>query len=114
MTRGWKQRRSVKDVDRQRWSGSNELADEVEALARAFFEQCGDVDSWDRHGLEGESNLMLVSLRLNGSPASLGIRNSGTQAKISVSLRLAPDIDASPMEALMENITALLSSAMRI
>jgi phosphoglucosamine mutase len=114
MNRGWKQRRSVKDVDRQRWSGSNELADEVEALALGFFERCGDVNSWDRHGLDGESNLMLVSFTLNGSPASLGIRNSGTQAKISVSLRLAPDIDASQVEALMDAITVHLSSAMRI
>ena len=113
MSRGWKQRRSVSGVDRQRWTGTNALADDVESLARTFLEECGTLHSWNRHGLEGESNLMLVSFSLNGFPASLGIRNSGTQAKISVSLRLSPNIDTSEMDHLMSKITAHLASAMR-
>lgn len=113
MTRGWKQRRSVSGVDRQRWTGTNALADDVESLARTFLEECGTLHSWNRHGLEGESNLMLLSFSLNGFPASLGIRNSGTQAKISVSLRLSPNIDTSKMDHLMSKITAHLASAMR-
>ena len=112
MRRGWKQRRSVKDVDRSLWTGTNTLADEVETIAQNFFSQQGTVDSWDRHGLEGESNLMLISFTLDGSPASLGVRNSGTQAKISISLRLSPAIDSSDMGVVLEEITSLLTSAM--
>ena len=112
MRRGWKQRRSVKDVDRSLWTGTNPLADEVETIAQNFFSQQGTVDSWDRHGLEGESDLMLISFTLDGSPASLGVRNSGTQAKISISLRLSPAIDSSDMGVVLEEITSLLTSAM--
>lgn len=113
MTRGWKQRRSVKDVDRALWTGSNALADTIETMAHDFFVLQGHVSDWNRHGLDGEPNLMLISFDVDGFPASLGVRNSGTQAKISVSLRLSPSIDPSEMDRLMESLTAHLSVSMR-
>lgn len=113
MVRGWKNRQSVKDVDRGLWTGSNGLADEIETMAKTFFAQKGEVSDWDRHGLDGEANLMLISFSLDGFPASLGVRNSGTQAKISVSLRLSPSIDSSKMSHLMKSLTDHLSSSMR-
>ena len=113
MVRGWKQRRSVNGVDRSLWNGTNMLADEVEAMARSFFEQQGNLQHWDRHGLEGEPNLMLVSFELNGHPGSLGVRNSGTQAKISVSLRLSPNIEAGDASHLIEAITHHLDAKMK-
>jgi phosphoglucosamine mutase len=113
MVRGWKQRRSVNGVDRSLWNGTNMLADEVEAMARSFFEQQGNLQHWDRHGLEGEPNLMLVSFELNGHPGSLGVRNSGTQAKISVSLRLSPNIEAGDAPHLIEAITHHLDAKMK-
>ena len=113
MVRGWKNRQSVKGVDRGLWTGSNGLADEIETMAKAFFAQQGEVTNWDRHGLDGEANLMLVSFNLDGFPASLGVRNSGTQAKISVSLRLSPSIDSSEMDHLMKSLTDHLSASMR-
>ena len=114
MTRGWKQRRSVSGVDRSLWNGSNVLADEIEAMAHSFFEQQGTVQNWDRHGLEGEPNLMLISFELNGHPGSLGVRNSGTQAKISVSLRLSPNIAATEAPHLVESITQHLDAKMKV
>lgn len=113
MVRGWKQRRSVNGVDRSLWNGTNMLADEVEAMTRSFFEQQGNLQHWDRHGLEGEPNLMLVSFELNGHPGSLGVRNSGTQAKISVSLRLSPNIEAGDAPHLIEAITHHLDAKMK-
>ncbi len=113
MLRGWKSRQSVKDVDRGLWTGSNALADEIETMAKAFFAQRGEVSDWDRHGLDGEANLMLMSFNLDGFPASLGVRNSGTQAKISVSLRLSPSIDSSRMGHLMKSLTDHLSMSMQ-
>jgi phosphomannomutase len=113
MKRGWKQRRSVSGVDRTLWTGRNDLADQVESIARAFFEQQGTVKQWNRHGLEGESNLMLISFEVDGHPASLGVRNSGTQAKISVSLRLSPNINPANAPDLMRSLTSLLDAKMK-
>ena len=113
MQRGWKQRQSVKDVDRTLWTGKNQLADEIETMAKSFFSQHCEVGSWNRHGLEGEPNLMLISFTLDGSPASLGVRNSGTQAKISVSLRLSPEIDSTSMDDAIHQITSHLAKTMR-
>ena len=89
------------------------LADEIEAMARSFFIQQGSLQQWNRHGLEGEPNLMLISFELNGHPGSLGVRNSGTQAKISVSLRLSPNIDATEAPNLVESITQHLDAKMK-
>ena len=112
MKRGWKQRTSISGVDRTKWTGSNALADEVETLAKSFFNTQGTVEGWDRHGLDGEQNLMLIAFSLNGAPVSLGIRNSGTQAKISVSLRLSPSVDAGNMPVFLNAVTTLLRKAM--
>jgi phosphoglucosamine mutase len=112
MKRGWKQRTSISGVDRTKWTGSNALADEVETLAQSFFNTQGTVEGWDRHGLDGEQNLMLIAFSLNGAPVSFGIRNSGTQAKISVSLRLSPSVDAGNMPVFLNAVTTLLRKAM--
>ena len=57
-----------------------------------------------RNGLVGESNLML----LERDGISLGIRNSGTQAKTNVSLRVASGKEySSALEAMEQIITAL-------
>lgn len=92
-SRGWKQRISVKGVRRNLWDGTNTLSDEIEGLVRHHLHQCGVVSNWARHGLEGEPNLMLIETLLDQKPLSLGIRNSGTQPKISISLRLSQHMD---------------------
>ena len=97
MEKGWKRRVSVTNPNRWMWDGKNQYADSVETMALTHFALAGEVTSWQRMGLEGEPNLMLIRCQLNGSDVSLGIRNSGTQAKTSVSLRFAkadPGFDA--------------------
>ena len=97
-TRGFKQRTSIKDSVRSRWTGMNDLADTVEHIAT---QRLGPLN---RGGLEGESNLML----LESEGISIGIRNSGTQAKTNVSLRVAPGQDAErPIEAVQQIIETL-------
>jgi hypothetical protein len=56
---------------------------------------------------------MLISFEVDGHPASLGIRNSGTQAKISVSLRLSPNINPANAPDLMSSLTNLLGAEMK-
>ena len=97
MEKGWKRRVSAKNPNRWMWDGKNQHADSVETMALTHFALAGEVTNWQRMGLEGEPNLMLIRCQLNGYDVSLGIRNSGTQAKTSVSLRFAkadPGFDA--------------------
>tara|TARA_B110001452_G_scaffold179081_1_gene150283 strand:+ start:87 stop:1607 length:1521 start_codon:yes stop_codon:yes gene_type:complete len=99
---GFKQRTSINNTVRSRWTGNNELADTIEHIANL---KLGELN---RHGLVGEANLML----LEKEGFSIGIRNSGTQAKTNVSLRLAPGVDNSiPME-IVEQIIATLKHAL--
>ena len=113
MKRGWKQRISVQRVRRELWDGNNNLSDEIESIARTHFEGCGEVTQWNRHGLEGEANLMLIEALLDGKPLSLGVRNSGTQAKISISLRLESSLGHESIAPIMPVIANHLGDAMR-
>ena len=81
--RGYKQRTSITNSVRSRWTGKNALADTVEHIATT------KLGAMKRHGLIGESNLMLLEIE----GVSIGIRNSGTQAKTNVSLRISPGYD---------------------
>ncbi len=101
-TKGFKQRTSIKDSNRSRWTGANELANTIEHIAT---QKMGPLN---RGGLAGEANLML----LESEGVSIGIRNSGTQAKTNVSLRVAPGYDVQgPLEA-VEQIIATLKGAL--
>lgn len=97
-TRGFKRRISISPANRSKWTGDNELADTIEYIAN---KNLGDMK---RSGLVGESNLML----LESDGISLGIRNSGTQAKTNVSLRVAPGKDYSNALTAMEQIITAL------
>ena len=57
-----------------------------------------------RGGLVGEANLML----LENETVSIGVRNSGTQAKTNVSLRVVPETDSSRALETIEQIIATL------
>lgn len=88
MQRGWKQRQSVKGVDRSKWDGRNDLSDIVEKTLFQKLSDFSEVSQWHRTTIDGEPNLMLITCWFANSKLSIGVRNSGTQAKISVSARL--------------------------
>ena len=107
MQKGWKKRLSIKNPNRWMWDGRNELSDTVESMVRTHFELAGTVTAWERKGLEGESNLMLIRCQFNGMDASFGLRNSGTQAKTSISLRFSesdPGFDAMLLIRSVQNL----------
>jgi hypothetical protein len=112
MIRGWKKRISISNVDRTLWDGRNQLSDDVANVAFTGLNKLGEITHWNRHGLDGEENLMLIEALLDDCPLSLGIRNSGTQAKINVSLRLGIGLDNSGMENILGEISSLLSNKM--
>lgn len=113
MRRGWKQRESVKNVDRSLWDGMNQLSNDVEHRVKTHFESCGQVTQWQRKRLEGEANLMLIEARIDDKLLSLGIRNSGTQAKISVSLRLEAGMSPEGVSEIIPMLTRYLADAMQ-
>jgi phosphomannomutase len=96
--KGFKRRVSISPSNRSKWTGDNDLANTVEFIAN---KKLGEME---RSGLVGEANLML--LELDG--VSLGIRNSGTQAKTNVSLRVASGKDYSNAMEAMEQIILTL------
>jgi hypothetical protein len=63
--------------------------------------------------IEGEENLLLVHGEGLKGTLSFGIRNSGTQAKTSLSLRLSPELSSEKFLPLLEDIEGLLSKALQ-
>ena len=107
MQKGWKKRLSVKNPNRWMWDGCNELSDTVETMVRSHLEHAGKVIEWERTGLEGETNLMLIRCQFNGMDVSFGLRNSGTQEKTSISLRFSepePGFDAMLLMRSVQNL----------
>ncbi len=96
--RGFKHRISISPSNRSKWDGGNSLSDEVEEIASDFL------GAMKRSRLVGEPNLML----LEKDGISIGIRNSGTQAKTNVSLRVAAGLDHSAASKAVAQISELL------
>jgi hypothetical protein len=88
------------------------LSDEIEKIANQRLVELGIVENWQRSRLKGEENLMLIHANFNQEKLSLGIRNSGTQAKISVSLRLSTNANTDGLEQLVDALVNHLKSNM--
>lgn len=108
--RGWKQRVSVADAHRERWQADNELFTNVQAEAIGQLTALGFDTS--RRKVNGEEHLLLLQGVNDQGTVSFGIRNSGTQAKTSLSLRLSPGIDPQPLEELLVRWQERLAAAL--
>ena len=89
---GWKLRKSVKGVDRKLWDGKNKLSVEIHELAEEWFTNNSGSTKLSNKNINGSKSLLLLQGDIENLPFSLGIRNSGTEPKISVSLRLSPGV----------------------
>ena len=87
---GWKLRKSVKGVDRKLWDAKNKLSVEIYELAEEWFTNNSGSTKLSNKNINGSKSLLLLKGDIENLPFSLGIRNSGTEPKISVSLRLSP------------------------
>ena len=101
--RGFKKRISISPSNRSRWTGDNELADAIEDIANR------SLGAMKRGGLVGEANLML----LENDEISIGVRNSGTQAKTNISLRVVPGVDYSAALNAVEEIHEVLKKVLQ-
>jgi hypothetical protein len=109
--RGWKRRVSVKESHRERWQRGNELQQTVSEHLLSSLDSLGI--RAQLRTIVGEENLLLVHGEGAGGTLSFGIRNSGTQAKTSISLRLSPELEVEHFLSLLENIEHDLAKALQ-
>ncbi len=109
--RGWKRRVSVKESHRERWQRGNALQETVSDKILTTLKDKG-IEAGTRT-IEGEENLLLVHGDGLEGTLSFGIRNSGTQAKTSLSLRLSPELNAETFLPLLEDIERVLTEALQ-
>ena len=102
---GWKKRISIIDSDRTKWTGEGKLATNVESMIIEYFgkESC----SISRKSIEGETSLLLLIGNVNNIPISVGIRNSGTQEKTSVTFRSMEEFEG--LDELLQLIIRFLT-----
>lgn len=97
---GWKKRSSIYPSVRERWTGENELSELIQSTTEEWCQT-----TLDRIRVDGEPALLLLEGKLNDLPISIAVRNSGTQAKTSISIRFAKGVKANGDELM----TLLLS-----
>ena len=102
---GWKSRRSISPSIRSKWDGKNENAEAVISMIRKEYPDAG----WAQETVDGESNLLLMKGEINGEICSVAIRNSGTQAKTSISIRTTGIEMGGLMDSLLEMLTPRLN-----
>ena len=108
--RGWKKRVSIKDSQRERWQASSDLFSSTEKTLKSAFQRLGF--EAERRRIEGEPDLLLMHGHSTDGVASFGIRNSGTQAKTSLSVRLSKDLDSAPFVELLESVFGELAAVL--
>jgi phosphomannomutase len=86
---GWKKRISIQPSVRERWNGKNELSTLIQTTAEQW---CGI--ALVQTEVKGEATLQLLEGVLESLPISIAVRNSGTEAKTSISIRFARGIEA--------------------
>ena len=86
---GWKKRTSIYPSVRERWTGENELSELIQSTTERWCQT-----TLDRIRVDGEPALLLLEGELNDLPISIAVRNSGTQAKTSISIRFARGVNA--------------------
>jgi len=92
----------VKDAHRERWQADNALFNATKEQTLAWMRDGGF--EAEARTVEGEDNLLLVQGMNAEGTVSLGVRNSGTQAKTSLSLRLSPGLEPKPFQALLNSL----------
>ncbi len=104
---GWKKRTSIHPIARDRWTGENALSELIQSTTEKWFQT-----TLDRIRVEGEPALLLLEGELNDLPISIAVRNSGTQAKTSISIRFARGVNVNGdelMTLLLDVLTPHLS-----
>lgn len=106
--RGWKRRVSIANSRRARWHRESDLFATTLDTVQTGMQRLGfDVR---QRLIDGEKDLLLVHGTSPDGVASFGVRNSGTQAKTSLSVRLSEGIDPTPYIHMLDEVYASLSA----
>ena len=108
--RGWKRRVSISDSHRERWHRESELFAATLQTVQTSMEHLG-LEVQQRL-IDGEKDLLLLHGISSRGVASFGVRNSGTQAKTSLSVRLSKGIDPAPYIQMLEQVKDTLAAAL--
>ncbi len=108
--RGWKQRVSINKSRRERWHNESALFTATLEVVRSAMKRL-DLEVHQRL-IDGEKDLLLVHGASPHGVASFGIRNSGTQAKTSLSVRLSKGIDPAPYMQMLDEVVASLEEVL--
>ena len=108
--RGHKRRVSVRDSRRERWTA----ASEVFAATRLHVTEALEAEGFavEQRHVEGEPDLLLMHGTSKHGVVSFGVRNSGTQAKTSLSMRLSRALDPRPFWAIQARVEDDLVNAL--
>ena len=109
--RGWKQRVSIQDSHRERWHRDADIFKHLSTSLCEAFASLG-FEAIERH-IDGEDNLLLIHGASGDGVVSFGVRNSGTQAKTSLSLRLSPGIEPAPFARLLDETKTTLAASLQ-
>ena len=104
--RGQKQRISISNPHRSRWNPESELFDVclrtcIQMLSHQGFETL-------QRTIEGESSLLFIEFSNQDGHGTIGIRNSGTQEKTNLSIRLSQGLDMNTIKPLVEQLQSIL------
>ncbi|MEC7704214.1 MAG: hypothetical protein VX906_03120 [Candidatus Thermoplasmatota archaeon] len=100
---GWKNRTSIKPSNRSLWDGKNQLSQMVQNIAQDW---CGC--ELNRVEIEGETSLLFLEGCLENLPITIAVRNSGTEAKTSITVRFSEGINRNG-DQLINAISQVLS-----
>jgi len=109
---GWKKRVSITPSVRERWDGKNQLAESVYSTTIHWLKENHTTINFQRVEVPGEPALLLITGEADGVPISIAVRNSGTEAKTSISVRAARNHGEGLLELvalLLDQLTAELS-----
>ncbi len=106
---GWKSRVSISPSVRERWDGKNALAESVHSAAVKWLGGNYTTIDFERVEVPGEPALLLIMGEADGTPISVAVRNSGTEAKTSISVRAAQS-HADELIELVALLTDLLTA----
>ena len=108
--RGWKQRNSIKESHRERWHANADVFAQTEQTLLSTLQNLGF--EAQRRRIEGEDHLLLVHGTSEVGVVSFGIRNSGTQAKTSLSVRLSRSVPNEAFITLLSDVQASLTEVL--
>ena len=106
---GQKLRISLFNAHRVRWSNQTPLFLECHSMVMEWLNQQGFQSS--RQHIEGEPHLLLVKFSDDSSYGFIGIRNSGTEEKTNITLRLSHESNPEQFTQLIDEIKRILEPA---